>query len=98
MLIPRSALPFHPTGTDLRIQTRMSSSSGRIRAGALVLITVSTGLIGCSNKLETGYEPVKLNATPAQRRAFYALPFSPEAAAAPDREEELNLRRPRPGY
>lgn len=53
---------------------------------------------GCSNKLETGYEPVRLNATPQQRRAYYAPPFSPEARALPDREEELNARRPRPGY
>ncbi|MFN4241685.1 MAG: hypothetical protein ACK4PI_00450 [Tepidisphaerales bacterium] len=53
---------------------------------------------GCSNRLETGYEPVRLTATPAQRRAFYAPPFSPEARSVPDREEEIRQRRPRPGY
>lgn len=68
---------------------------------ALAVLTASVlapAVSGCSSKLETGYEPVKLNATPQQRRAFYAPPFSPEARAVPDREEEINQRRPRPGY
>lgn len=51
----------------------------------------------CANKLETGYVPVKLNASPQQRRAFYAPPFSPEARSVPSREDELNMRRPQPG-
>jgi hypothetical protein len=55
-------------------------------------------LTGCSNKLETGYEPNRLGASPQARRAFYAPPFSPEARAVEDRESELNNRRPRPGY
>ncbi len=29
-------------------------------------------LIGCANKLETGYTPRKLNANSAERRAYYA--------------------------
>jgi hypothetical protein len=65
-------------------------------AAGVLLIALPSG--ACSNKLETGYVPVKLNASPQQRRAYYAAPFSPEARAVPDREEELNARRPRPGY
>jgi hypothetical protein len=38
---------------------------------------------GCSSKLDTGYEPVKLGTmTPAERRGLYAQDFSPEAQAA----------------
>lgn len=59
-------------------------------AGAGLLLL---GSAGCANRLETGYEPNRLNSTPAQRRAFYAAPFSPEAAAAPDRDDELANRR-----
>lgn len=65
---------------------------------AATLVALVPAGLGCSNKLETGYEPIRLNASPAQRRAFYAPPFSPEARAVPDREEELSARRPRPGY
>lgn len=55
---------------------------------------------GCTKAtLETGYEPRKLGSTQAERRGFYAPPFSPEAAEARmDRETELEMRRPRPGY
>jgi hypothetical protein len=54
---------------------------------------------GCSNQLETGYKPRKLGASSAERRSYYASPFTPEARAAQlGREEELNRRRPTPGY
>ena len=36
---------------------------------------------GCSTKLETGYEPTKLGATPVQRRGWYAPDFSVEQQA-----------------
>ena len=39
-------------------------------------------LAGCQNTLETGYKPTALDASEAQRKAFYAPPFSPEARAA----------------
>lgn len=39
-------------------------------------------LAGCSMKLETGYTYRPLNATSAQRRAYYAPAFSPEKTAA----------------
>ena len=50
---------------------------------------------GCSTKLETGYEPRKLSDSTAERRAYYADPFTPEArAAAEERKTEFNARRP----
>jgi hypothetical protein len=65
---------------------------------ALTIVLLIGTAVGCSDKLETGYEPVKLNATSAQRRAYYAPAFSPAAAALPDRDEETAARRPTPGY
>ena len=47
---------------------------GTVLAGALVC--------GCSEKLETGYEPHQLSASSAERRAYYASPYTPEAIAA----------------
>jgi len=47
-------------------------------------------LVACDQNLETGYAPKRLNASDAERRAFYAPQFSPEAhpskdsGAAPD--------------
>ena len=52
---------------------------------SLVLIgTLLTGALasGCSEKLETGYEPRRLGASSAERRAYYASPYTPEAIAA----------------
>jgi hypothetical protein len=43
--------------------------------------------IGCSDKLETGWEPRRLDASPAERRAYYASPFTPEAAAAQQQQQ-----------
>jgi len=42
---------------------------------------------GCNDKLETGWEPRRLDATPAERRAYYASPFTPEAAAAQQEQQ-----------
>ena len=39
-------------------------------------------LTACDSKLETGYEPNKLDMSLAQRKALYADPFSPQAAEA----------------
>jgi hypothetical protein len=56
-------------------------------------------IAGCSSKLETGYQPQVLGASAAQRRAYYAVPFTPEATAPKtDKETEMSMRRPRPGY
>jgi hypothetical protein len=46
-------------------------------------LAISLGSLGCSNKLETGYEPTKLGTlTPAERRGLYAQDFTLEARAA----------------
>ena len=37
---------------------------------------------GCGMELETGYKYRPLNATPVQRRGYYASPYSMEKAAA----------------
>jgi hypothetical protein len=56
-------------------------------------------LVGCSSKLETGYQPQLIGASAAQRRAYYATPFTPEAQAPKtDKETDLANRRPKPGY
>jgi hypothetical protein len=66
--------------------------------GILILLSLAA-LLGCENKLETGYAPKPLNASSTVRRGFYASPFTPEARAAElEREQELEARRPRPGY
>jgi hypothetical protein len=50
---------------------------------ALCLCIASITLVGCgSRQLETGYTFTPLGASPAQRRAYYAGPFSPEARNA----------------
>jgi hypothetical protein len=38
--------------------------------------------IGCGMELETGYKYRPLNATPVQRRGYYASPYSMDKAAA----------------
>lgn len=66
---------------------------------AMMLTGLAVLATGCAAKLETGYVPRKLNASDAERRGFYAAPFTPEARAAQmEREQELEARRPRPGY
>jgi hypothetical protein len=39
------------------------------------------GCGGCESGLETGYKPKKLSSSDAERRAYYASPFTPEAKA-----------------
>lgn len=45
---------------------------------------------GCGPQLETGYKYRPLNATPTERRAYYASPFSPEKAAAEQERKQQN--------
>jgi hypothetical protein len=48
-----------------------------------LLVLTSFAAPGCGGrKLETGYQYTPLGATPVQRRAYYAGPFSPEARDA----------------
>lgn len=52
-------------------------------------------LIGCSAKLETGYEPRKIGSNETERRGFYAQPFSPEAREAEQGQQfDTDARRP----
>lgn len=54
---------------------------------------------GCGSKLETGYEPRKLSDSNAERRGYYADPFTPEArAAAEERKTNFDARRPGARY
>jgi len=56
-------------------------------------------LAGCSAKLETGYEPRKIGSNEAERRGFYAAPYSREAREAEEGQQfDSDIRRPRPGY
>ncbi len=69
---------------------------------AIGLALSAGGMVGCqSNELETGYKFSRLGrATPLQRRAYYAGPFSPEAREAMmdgNGEATGAVRRPRPG-
>ena len=65
----------------------------------LWLVALVTFAGGCGGTLEDGYKPSPLGASDAQRRAYYASPFTPEAkAATEDRDQEIDARRPHPGY
>ena len=39
-------------------------------------------LAGCASSLDSGYEPRRLSATDAQRKAYYSSPFSEETQQA----------------
>jgi len=45
----------------------------------LLLLVASAG---CASSLDSGYEPRRLGASSAQRRAFYSSPFSEETQQA----------------
>jgi hypothetical protein len=65
----------------------------------VTFITAAAGLFGCSSALETGYKPRPLKSSDIMRRSYYAPAFTP-AAKAPEmeRDQEMEARRPRPGY
>jgi hypothetical protein len=68
---------------------------------AVVTTTVLlSSSVGCSSKLETGYEPRMLGSSNETRRGFYAQPFTPEARAAKQYEEDFGTPggRSKPGY
>ncbi len=60
----------------------------------LLLLGIATG---CQSTLEDGYKPRALNANAAQRRAYYASPFTPEAAAGDQDKSGALGRSHRPG-
>ena len=54
---------------------------------------------GCSSTLETGYAPRRLGSSDETRRGYYAQPFTPQAKAARQYEQDFNSGgRPKPGY
>jgi hypothetical protein len=63
-------------------------------------LTVALGGVvgGCSTTLETGYKPTPLSAGSADRRAYYANPFSPEAQPQNNQDigGEPDINRPHP--
>ena len=77
----------------------MSRTVHRLALVAAVVICTGGGM-GCSEKLETGYDPRRLGASNETRRGFYAQPFSPEARKAKDYEQDFGSPggRPKPGY
>ena len=73
---------------------------------ACIFAVIAGGILafaamGCSSRLETGYEPVKLgNMTPTERRGLYAEEFSPEAREAQEEEakdKQTGFLSPSPG-
>ncbi len=64
-----------------------------------LILGLITLMAGCSSELESGYKPKKLGVSDAERRAYYASPFSPEAQAGQqEQQQEMNMRRPGPGF
>ena len=65
--------------------------------GPVLLGALGFGTAGCgSSKLETGYTPRPLNASDAERRAYYSGRYTKEAVRA-DQERESDFRARRPG-
>ena len=63
--------------------------------GIVAIIAVFAA--GCgSSKLETGYAPRPLNASDAERRAYYSGKYTKEAVRA-EQEREADFRARRPG-
>ena len=61
-----------------------------------ILLLALVGLAGCSSKLETGYEPKRLDMSSGEIKALYAEPFSPEAEQA-ESAPDATSRYHRPG-
>ena len=77
-----------------------------MKRAILVLTPLAASLaalaLGCSEKLETGYDPRRLGSSTEVRRGFYAAPFSPEARKAKEYQQDFGgaegMGRPKPGY
>ena len=65
----------------------------------LCIVLAGVASAGCSNKLETGYEPRTIGSNEVERRGYYAAPFSKEAREARQKADaDPDVRRPQPGY
>lgn len=47
-----------------------------------LFLLAAGGACGCATSLDSGYEPRRLGASEAQRRAFYSSPYSAETQQA----------------
>jgi hypothetical protein len=68
----------------------------RLVLSLLGLLAIA-GSTGCASKLETGYEPRQLGVSSAERKGYYASPYSAEAAAAgraQQTDDFRSMRRP----
>jgi hypothetical protein len=67
---------------------------------ASLALAMVAGSSGCSEKLDTGYQPRVLGASTETRRGFYAQPFSLEAQRAKQYEQDFGSPggRAKPGY
>ena len=74
-------------------QIRFVSTTFRAAICPLLLL-LSCG--GCSTQLEDGYKPQSLNSNSQVRRAYYASPFTDEAAAAHRPPGEDGPQKPSP--
>ncbi len=82
-----------PTLTPTPAPTRRLARRRLLRlAGCLVSAAAGSALLpACEPMLETGYKPRPLNATDADRRAYYAPPFSAEAESQKTSGTGFNL-------
>ena len=85
------------------VSTDLATSQNR-RSLAVVALALSIGgITGCSTTLETGYVPRPLGSSSTERRGYYASPFTPEAAAAAQVQNDpssdiRSTRKPGGGY
>ena len=74
----------------------MAATARTLRLLGLV-VSLWAASAGCSSKLETGYEPRPLGVSTVERKAYYASPYTPEAAAAgrgQQADDFRSMRRP----
>ncbi|MDB5355200.1 MAG: hypothetical protein JWN24_1653 [Phycisphaerales bacterium] len=58
---------------------------------------IASGLLmsaGCNAKLEDGYEPHALGASPDIRRSYYASPFTEQAEPRAAQDQGTGVRKP----
>jgi hypothetical protein len=82
-----------PTGKDILDRSIMRLLE--VAMGRFLVVLLVGMCAACGSRLETGYKPRKLSASEAERRAYYADPFSPEARALDSRGREMGGAAPR---